>query len=464
MQSKIIFYGGAGAVTGSNFLLDTGSENILIDCGLAQGTKEAEAQNEAPFAYNPADIKYLVVTHAHLDHIGRIPKLVKAGFRGTIYSTEATRALAEPLLRDELALMTHEPVPTGRQGHSRAPKAAPLYEEQDITETFKLWKGIGYHEPVKLGSVTLELLNSGHILGSAIALLRRGPEGQAKSIAFTGDLGGGNSPLLPLCEEPDGINYLVMESVYGDRTRQDADRREQLENVIEEAEKRGGTLLIPAFSTERTQDLLYEIRTLMLGKQIPSMPVYIDSPLAEKITAAYTAHPEYFAPAIQERVKKGEKIFDFPELHYVSNVNESHGLTKAPNPKIILAGSGMAQGGRVVAHEEFMLPDPKTTLLVVGYQAAGTIGRRLVEGAKEIMLYGQKVPVRAKIEQIYGYSAHMDGEQLVEFVNKIQEKPHKVFVVMGEPAASSTLVQRLRDYLGINATAPEAGEEALIEL
>jgi len=277
-------------------------------------------------------------------------------------------------------------------------------------------------------------------------------------------LGGGNSPLLPLCEEPTGVDYLVMESVYGDRTRTDSDRRERLENVIEEAAKRGGTLLIPAFSTERTQDLLYEIRTLMTEEKVPSMQVYLDSPLAEKITAAYTAHSEYFAKPLRERVEKGEKIFSFPELRFVSTVNESHGLTTAPNPKIILAGSGMGQGGRVLAHEEFMLPDPKTTLLIVGYQAAGTIGRRLIEDNKYIELYGKKVPVRAKIEQIYGYSAHMDAEQLVEFVSKVHESLTKVFVVMGEPAASSTLVQRLRDYLGVNAIAPEAGESATIEL
>jgi len=448
-------------VTGSNFLLDNGSEKILVDCGLNQGTKEADAINAAAFAYNPADVQYLVITHAHLDHIGRIPKLVKAGFKGVIYSTVATRVLAEPMLRDELALMASHERHAQLNGQAKTP---PLYTEEDIEQSFTLWKGLNYHEPLALGSMTLELLNSGHILGSAIAKFTRGAGENKKSIAFTGDLGGGNSPLLPLCEEPTGVDYLVMESVYGDRTRTDSDRRERLENVIEEAAKRGGTLLIPAFSTERTQDLLYEIRTLMTEEKVPSMQVYLDSPLAEKITAAYTAHSEYFAKPLRERVEKGEKIFSFPELRFVSTVNESHGLTTAPNPKIILAGSGMGQGGRVLAHEEFMLPDPKTTLLIVGYQAAGTIGRRLIEDNKYIELYGKKVPVRAKIEQIYGYSAHMDAEQLVEFVSKVHESLTKVFVVMGEPAASSTLVQRLRDYLGVNAIAPEAGESATIEL
>jgi metallo-beta-lactamase family protein len=306
----------------------------------------------------------------------------------------------------------------------------------------------------------MELLDSGHILGSAIVKLSRG----GKAIAFTGDLGSGNSPLLPLCEEPAGVDYLVMESVYGDRTRNDADRKERLENVIEEAHKRGGTLLIPAFSTERTQDLLYEIRALMNANRIPQEAVYVDSPLAEKITESYLAHPQYFSKHIQEEIKQQGNIFRSPQMHFVSNVDESRQLVEKPDPKIILAGSGMAQGGRVIGHEEHLLPDKKTTLLIVGYQAAGTIGRRLVEGASSLELYGKKVPVHARIEQIYGYSAHMDSEQLVEFVNKIHTSLKKVFVVMGEPVASSTLVQRLRDYLGTDANAPEAGETATIEL
>lgn len=452
-QSKVTFYGGAGAVTGSNFLLDTGTEKILVDCGLAQGTKEADAFNQAEFPYDASQVNFLVVTHAHLDHVGRIPKLVKAGFTGTIYSTDATRALAEPMLRDELALMTNE---HPHKGEARP----PLFDEHDLSRALGLWKTISYHEQTHVGSTTLEFFNSGHILGSAMAKFSR----EGKSILFTGDLGGGNSPLLPLCEEPAGVDYLVIESVYGNRTRNDDDRKERLENVIEEAAKRGGTLLIPAFSTERTQDLLYVIRSLMHEHKIPSMPVYLDSPLAEKITAAFSAYPQYFNDEVRKRVEGGEDIFRFPELKYIGNVEESRNLLHATNPKIILAGSGMAQGGRVVWHESNLLPDPKTTVLVVGYQAAGTLGRRLVEGTKELTLYGERVKVAAHIEQLYGYSAHMDGEQLVEFANKLGSSVKQVFVVMGEPAASSTLVQRLRDFLSVNASAPEAGESATIDL
>lgn len=453
MKSTIHFYGGAGTVTGSNFLLDTGGATFLVDCGLTQGRHSAEEDNWKVFPYNPADIQFLIVTHAHIDHIGRIPKLVKDGFKGRIISTEATKALAQPLLEDSTELLAHEAEKHGKP---------LLYDEHDISHAMKLWEGIPYHKPLELADgVLLEFLDSGHILGSAMARFSRGE----KKIVFTGDLGGGNSPLLAPHDQPSPTDYLVMESVYGDRVRpEDKHRREELENVIEDAAARGGTLLIPAFSTERTQDLLYEIGVMMKEKRVPSMPVYLDSPLATKITAAYLAHPDYFAKEIEERVRGGEGIFSFPELHYVEDAEESHKVTNRPGPKIIIAGSGMSSGGRVYGHEKALLPDDKSTVLIVGYQAAGSLGRRLIEGEKEVRVMGQPVKVRAKVETIYGYSAHMDGEQLLEFVNKNQKGLQQVFVVMGEPSASSFLVQRIRDYLSVKATAPETGDKAEIEL
>ncbi|MEK7109084.1 MAG: MBL fold metallo-hydrolase [Patescibacteria group bacterium] len=460
MQSKIFFYGGAGAVTGSNFLLDTGSSKILIDCGLRQGMDEAS--NAEPFDYNPADVSHLIVTHAHLDHIGRIPKLVKDGFRGVIISTKATRALAEPLLLDALEILTRN------AEHHGAPA---LYEEQDVAAAMGLWRGIGYHEKVPLpDNIELELLDAGHILGSAMARFERG----GKTLVFTGDLGGGNSPLLRSTEEV-SPTYLVMESTYGDKTRpEDVKRFEHLENAIEDAVTRGGTLLIPAFSTERTQDLLFDIRRLYLEHRVPEVPVYLDSPLAEKITHAYLAHPEYFADDIRKRVEGGEKIFSFPGLHFVEQVEDSRKLDNNPNSKIILAGSGMSSGGRVLVHERRYLPDQNSTLLIVGYQAAGTIGRRLIEGAKTLEFYkparpnaghsgGDKIPVRAAIKTLYGYSAHKDGEELLEFANKAGDGVKEIFLVHGEPAASMFLAQRIRDYLGTKATVPEPGESVTID-
>ncbi|MSR70905.1 MBL fold metallo-hydrolase [Candidatus Kaiserbacteria bacterium] len=451
MQSTLYFYGGAGAVTGSNFLLDTGGAKFLIDCGLRQGMEEEK--NWEPFQYNPADISHLLVTHAHLDHIGRIPRLVRQGFRGKIISTKATLALAAPMLADALAITTHSAERSGRE---------PLYEDADISAALGLWSGISYHEKVALpDGVELELFDAGHILGSAMVQLSR----EGRSIVFTGDIGGGNSPLLPPTEAVGAPAYLVMESTYGDRARpEDAERRERLEDIIEDSVRRGGTLLIPAFSTERTQDLMYEIRTLMVEKRVPSVPVFLDSPLAEKITAAFVANPEYFSPAMRTRVEGGEKIFDFPELHFVASTEASQNIHKTTGPKIILAGSGMSSGGRVLAHERVYLPDPDSTLLVVGYQAAGTLGRQLIEGAKNLKLHKESIPVRAKVATLYGYSAHRDGEGLLEFANKAGQKIEEIFAVHGEPAAAGFLVQRIRDYLGVKASAPEAGDRATINL
>ncbi len=451
--STIYFHGGAGTVTGSNFLLDVGDAKFLIDCGLSQGRHNAEEINWESFPYEPSAISFLFVTHAHIDHIGKIPKLVKDGFHGRIISTEATRALAHPLLLDSQELLAHD-----ARKHNRE----VLYDEHDITHAMDLWEGVGYHQKVELpGGLTSEFINSGHILGSSLVRFER----EGKNLIFTGDLGGGNSPLLSHADVVGDAQYLVMESVYGDRVRgKDEDRRQLLEDTIENVATRGGTLLIPAFSTERTQDLLFEIRTLMVEKRVPSMPVYIDSPLASKITAAFLAYPSYFSKEIQTRIEGGEDIFTFPELTFVEDVEESKRVAGLPGPKIVIAGSGMSNGGRVHGYQKYVLPDAKSTLLIVGYQSAGSLGRRLIEGEKNVFLMGEKVPVKCKVEAIYGYSAHMDGEQLLEFVNKTASSIKQVFVVMGEPASAGFLVQRIRDYLGVKATAPEVGEKIEIDL
>jgi metallo-beta-lactamase family protein len=453
-QSTIHFLGGAGSVTGSNFLLESDSTKILIDCGLFQGGAEFEKSNWQPFQFDPKEIPFLINTHAHIDHVGRIPKMVREGFRGRIISTEATKAIVEPLLMDSMELLRHAAERLG---------LPPLYDEADIKKTMELWEGIPYHQPLALpGGFTLELFNSGHILGSAMAKFSR----DGRSIAFTGDLGGGNSELLPLVESPQGLNYLVMESVYGDRTRgiDEKDHRSLLEQVIEKTAERGGTLLIPAFSMERTQDLLFEIRTLMLEKKIPSMPVFVDSPLASKITKSFLIYPQYFADVIRARVEGGENIFDFPELTFVEDAEESQKIARGAGAKVLIAGSGMSNGGRVLSHEKEILPDEKSTLLIVGYQAAGSLGRQLVDGAKTVRLGGDAIAVKCHIETIYGFSAHMDGTELLEFVNKIQDGIEEVFVVMGEPKSSSFLAQRIRDYLGVKSIVPEAGDTAVINL
>lgn len=459
MQSKLFFYGGAGAVTGSNFMLDLGTAKFLVDCGMRQGRQEDEAGNAKPFEYDPASVSHLIITHAHIDHVGRIPKLVRDGFKGKIISTHATRAIAEPLLKDALERM---------QDAKRKHGEEPIFDAHDIARTMEIWEAHGYHQKIALPEgVELELLNAGHILGSSMVQFTRQSDKGARRVVITGDLGGGNSPLLSLVEDPKDVNYLVMESVYGDRTRpDDGNRRDQLENAIEDAVARGGALLIPAFSTERTQDLLFEIRALMVEKRVPSVPVFLDSPLAEEITDSYLKEPDYFAPAIAARVRAGENIFAFPELKFVKTPEESHDILKTPGSKIILAGSGMGQGGRVIGHEQVLLPESRNTVLLVGYQAAGTTGRLLYEAVKSIKIFGKPVSVKAHVEAIFGYSAHMDGEALLEFANKTKGASpglREIFVVEGEPAAASFLAQRIRDYLGTKATTPDAGQSATID-
>lgn len=452
MQSKITFYGGAGSVTGSNFMLDTGSEKILIDCGLQQGSHEED--NYKPFVYDPKEATHLFVSHAHLDHVGRIPFLVKSGFKGQIISTHATRDVAEFIMRDALSLMI-------RAVEHGAPP--PIYAEQDVDAALKLWKVRGLHEPLELkDGVVHEFYDAGHILGSAMSKFSRAD----KVLVVTGDLGGGNSPLLPPTEALPKPDYLVIESVYGDRTRpEDKERKEAFEEIINTTLERGGTLLIPAFSTERTQDLIYEIRSLMHDKKIPSVPVFLDSPLAEKITMTFERNAEYFAPALQNRVRAGEKIFEFPELKFAKDTNESRAIQGHKGPKIILAGSGMSNGGRVLSHERYVLPDKNSTLLIVGYQATGTIGRRLLEGEKNLHAGGGEViKVLAHVETLYGYSAHRDSDGLLSLVEGAQESLKHVYVVEGEPASANFLAQRINDYLGVKATAPKAMDTVTIEL
>ncbi len=454
MQSTLTFYGGAGSVTGSNFMLDTGSQKVLIDCGFEQGSREKEEENYKPFAYDPVACSHLFISHSHLDHVGRIPFLVKSGFAGKIISTVATHDVAEFIMRDALSLMVRA------QEHGGQP---PLYAQQDIDTALKLWEPRGLHEPLELaGGVTHEFYDAGHILGSAMSRFSRG----GKSLVVTGDLGGGNSPLLPPTEPLPAPDYLVIESVYGDRTRpEDKNRKEELQATIEKTIARGGTLLIPAFSTERTQDLIYEIRSLMLEHKIPSVPVFLDSPLAEKITETFEHNAGYFSKELQARVAAGEKIFHFKELTFARDTNESRAIQGHKGSKIILAGSGMSNGGRVLSHERYVLPDAASTLLIVGYQAAGTIGRRLLEGEKNLHAgQGEVIPVRAHVETLYGYSAHRDSAGLLELVEGAQDSLKHVFVVEGEPAAANFLSQRINDYLGVKATAPTAGDSATIEL
>jgi metallo-beta-lactamase family protein len=451
-KSKLGFYGGVGSVTGANFYLDAGEIKILVDCGLKQGTRFEEEENQRPFPYDPATIDVLLVTHAHADHIGRIPKLVREGFKGVIYSTEPTRALAGVMLKDALKVMRFEAEKHG---------TPLLYEEADISAALALWQTADYEKALPLkGGINAIFSDAGHILGSASITLER----DGRKIAFSGDIGNVPQPLLDAPTIPEGYDYLVMESVYGDRKHEGVgERSEKLLYYLEKTIEQQGTLIIPAFSLERTQGMLFELNNLVESKRIKPLPVFLDSPLAIEVTDLYRERVSYLKRSVQKQVKEGDNIFEFPKLKLTRSVKESDAILRTTGARVIIAGSGMSHGGRILKHEQNYLQDPKTILLLVGYQSVGSIGRRLKDGARQINIDGQKVKVRAEIASIQGWSGHADRDQLVDFVAEGGDKAKQVFVTMGEERAALFLVQRLRDYLGVNAIAPSAGEVVEIE-
>jgi metallo-beta-lactamase family protein len=448
----LTFCGGTGSVTGANFLLESDQTKILVDCGIEQGTSVADEFNHKPFIFDPKEIDILLVTHAHADHIGRIPKLVKNGFKGVIYSTPETRDLSVIMLEDSMHLLAQE---------AARNDVAPLYEEKDVAASFKMWKTIPYHVKTKIApDFEVFLKDAGHVLGSTMyEVLYNG-----KKIVFTGDLGNSPTPLLKDTENITDADYLIMESVYGDRNHEDRDDRlGKLEDVIEDTIAKKGVLMIPSFSLEKTQVILYEINELIEEGRVTKIPVYIDSPLAIRVTEIYKKYPVDFNPKTQLLIKKGDDIFNFPDLHMTLTSDESKAILHTPNPKIVIAGSGMSNGGRIMHHELNYLPHPQNTLLLVGYQAVGTIGRQIADGAKTINIYGTHVPIRARLDHIDGYSSHKDSDHLQEFVSNTADTVKKVFVAMGEPKSSHFLVQRLRDYLGIEAFAPSQGDVVTLE-
>ncbi len=475
MALRLSFYGGAGKVTGSNFLIEGnaaktasgGSPDVpqngmsrgklLVDCGVEQGSDFCEECVYGPFPYDVKTIDALVVTHAHLDHVGRIPKLVRDGFRGRIYMTAPTKDLAELILRDSVGILAEEALRRGK---------TPLYEEQDVETVFSLIETLEYHTEKEipacrqagLTGLSIYLRNTGHILGSASVRIK---DEKGVTVVLTGDIGNSPSPLLPDWEPVPDADALVMESVYGDRAHPAREHRAKiLLDALKRAVSRGGTILIPAFSLERTQLMLYELSNFFDAGDIPRIPVFLDSPLAIKVTAVYEKWgPTYFKPETEDEMKREGSIFEFPFLSKTFSRAESMAIEKTPDPKIIIAGAGMSHGGRIGRWETRYLPEPSTTLFIVGYQAPGTPGRRIVEGASSVRLAGNDVRIRAKIEKLEGWSAHADRDELLKFAEAALSdgRPKVIFTAIGEPSTERFLAQRIHDYLGARAIVPDLG-------
>jgi len=443
---KLTFYGGTGEATGSNYLLESGDTRIMIDCGLHQGSHYAETENFEAFAYDPKTITAVFITHSHLDHIGRLPSLVKAGFKGTIYATPATKDFADLMLYDSEHLLLAE---------ADREKKPPLYNDNDITAVLAQWQKLRYHVPITVGPFTVELYDAGHILGSAFIVVKA----EGKAIAFSGDLGNSPAPIIKPTETLPEVDYCLIESTYGDRVHEDvAERRDLLERAIEDTVHAGGTLMIPTFAMERTQDLLFFLHQLFQEGRVPLVPVFIDSPLAIKLTAVYKKYESYFNKDVQALERGGDDILNFAELQLTLTTEQSKRINDIAPPKIIMAGAGMSNGGRILHHEARYLPDPKSTILFVGYQATGSLGRKILEGAPEVSIFGETVQVLCKRVNIPGFSAHADQPHLLAWLASAKQSLKKVFVVQGEEESSEVLAAKIRDELAIPSEVPKLGE------
>ncbi|MBI3442622.1 MAG: MBL fold metallo-hydrolase [Candidatus Sungbacteria bacterium] len=439
---KLSFHGGVQEVTGSCYLVQTEQTNILVDCGMFQGADDVSDVNFNDFAFDPGGVHALLVTHAHLDHVGRIPRLVQKGFHGRIISTAATRDLARLILEDALSLAQREE----RQ----------LFDEHDIERSFSQWDAIFYHEKKEVGDIAYRFNRSGHILGSALVELWA----EGKRLLFTGDLGNVSSTLLEPPEQISGLEYLVIESTYGNRMHEQvADRELKFERAIEDVAAKGGALMIPAFATERTQDILYLLNEMVHFKRVPDMPVFVDAPLATRVTEVYEGYGDEYRQEIHELMTRHPNLFRFKRLTFTESVDASKHINDVPPPKVIIAGSGMMTGGRILHHARRYLPDPKSMLLIIGYQSPRSLGHRLLNGAQSIHIFGEEIPVNAEIRQIDGFSAHADAPQLFSFVEQTRDTLKRVFVVHGEETQASHLSQEIRDRLGVQADVPALHEE-----
>jgi metallo-beta-lactamase family protein len=460
-QPVITFLGGAGTVTGSRFLLDADGTRVLVDCGLFQGLKELRLRNWDPFPVEPGSIDAVVLTHAHVDHLGYLPRLRRGGFDGPVLATEGTVALAGIVLPDSGHLQEEEAAFANRRGYSKHRPALPLYTEAEARATLPLLRAVPGGEAAEVSpGVTATLRPAGHILGSATVELAV----DGARIGVSGDLGRPSHPILRPPERLAGLDALLVESTYGDRDHDDARTDEVLADVVRRTAARGGTVLIPAFAVDRTEVLLVHLARLMRSGAIPELPVRVDSPMALAALHVYRRAIDEAWPEIRPDhvTGNGEDPFDTGTLEEVPDVERSKAITADRYPSIVISASGMATGGRILHHLAARLPDARNTVVLAGFQAEGTRGRRLAEGAREIKLLGQYVPVRAEVVDLPGLSVHADRAELVDWVCGSPALPGSVFCVHGEPAASDALRRALDDRLEGPVVVPRHLERVLV--
>jgi metallo-beta-lactamase family protein len=441
------FLGAAGTVTGSKYLIETPSGQVLLDCGLFQGLKELRLRNWSAPPFNPAKIKAVVLSHAHIDHSGYLPRLVRQGFRGAIHCTSGTADLLQVLLLDAAHLQEEEARFANRHGYSKHKPALPLFTATDAEAALTLVRGHGYGESVDVvPEVGVLFRRAGHILGSATVELKIGTR-RPVALVDSGDLGRWNRPIL---RDPDLVNeadVLLIESTYGDRVHS-RDVDQALGRIVNEAVARGGALLVPAFAVGRTQELVWTLRQLEEAGTIPSLPVYLDSPMAIDVTAMYCRHPEDHNLDMKLLMDEKRCPLCCKQYNLARTPQESKALNARKEPMIIISASGMATGGRILHHLKERLPDERTTVLLPGFQAAGTRGRALQEGARSVRIHGESVPVRARIETLDGFSAHADRDEIMRWLSGFRRAPRETYVIHGEPAPAASLAETIRVRFG----------------
>jgi metallo-beta-lactamase family protein len=455
-MASIQFLGAAQSVTGSKFVLEINGSRALVDCGLFQGLKELRQRNWQPLPLNPESISWVLLTHAHIDHTGYLPRLVRDGFQGPVYATEATKDLLQILLPDSARLQEEEAEYANRKGYSKHHPALPLYTEADARAALRLLHGVNYNEVVRLNKfLNVRFVSVGHILGSSyIEAQITEPDREPITVIFSGDVGRYDEPILNDPSPAFEADYLLIESTYGDRLHENNNPKDRLAQIITETAARGGKIIIPAFAVGRTQTLVYFLRELENEERIPVLPVIIDSPMAASATKLYVKHKDDHDLDMQRIGKSGQNPLSTHNFALVSGRSGSKDLNKLQGPAIIISASGMATGGRVLHHLARELPNPASTVVFVGYQGIGTRGRRLQDGETEIKIFGQMVPVHAHIESIGSLSAHADANELLRWLRNFSKPPRTTFIVHGEPDSSAALQARIVKELGWNVVTP----------